>query len=185
MQFPRTHLYLQIMRNAQIQIYTGDGKGKTTAALGVALRVLGCGGSVYFGQFIKGPKLSSEFKALEIFGSRFVHAAFGAGRFIKGAPSKRDVELARQGLTAASEALASGDYDLVVLDEINGAVTCGLLMIDDALEAIDKRHPETELIITGRGAPAKIAEIADLISEITSVKHYFDKGIPARKGIEF
>ena len=88
-------------------------------------------------------------------------------------------------MTAAAEALASGDYDLVVLDELNGALNCGLLTVDEALEAIDKRHPETELVITGRGVPADIAEIADLISEITPVKHYYENGVPARKGIEF
>jgi cob(I)alamin adenosyltransferase len=170
---------------AFLQIYTGDGKGKTTAALGVALRTIGAGGRVFFGQFIKGPRPSSEFEALKSFGDRFVHETFGAGRFIKGAPSETDVGLAENGLRTCSEALASGDYDLLVMDELNGALNSALLPVEHVLKAIETRSSRTELIITGRNAPPELAELADLISEITPVKHYFEAGVPARKGIEF
>lgn len=169
----------------QIQIYTGDGKGKTTAALGLSLRTLGNGGRVFFGQFIKGPKPSSEFEALKVFKDRFIHKTFGAGRFIKGAPSETDIRLAKEGLLISSNALASGDYDLVVMDELNGAIGCGLFTVERVLEAIQSRDPRSELVITGRNAPEKLAKIADLISDIHPIKHYFDNGVPARKGIEF
>jgi len=168
-----------------LQIYTGNGKGKTTAALGLSLRVLGNGGKVFFGQFIKGPKLSSEFKALKLLGDAFTHETFGAGRFIKDAPSERDIRLALEGLQRCSEALVSGEYDLVVMDELNGAVNCGLFTIEQAVEAIETRNSRTELVITGRGVPPELAGIADLVSEINPVKHYFEKGVPARRGIEF
>jgi cob(I)alamin adenosyltransferase len=170
---------------AYIQIYTGDGKGKTTAALGLSLRVLGNAGKVFFGQFIKGPKPSSEFEALKLFGDKFTHKTFGAGRFIKRAPSETDIKLAMEGLHVSSFALASGDYDMVVLDELNGAIDCGLFSVEQVLKSIKPRNPRTELVITGRNTPEQLARIADLISETIPVKHYFDNGVPARKGIEF
>lgn len=169
----------------QIQIYTGNGKGKTTAALGLSLRALGNGGKVFFGQFIKGPKPSSEFEALKAFGNNFIHKTFGAGRFIKGAPSDTDIRLAKEGLIQSSDALASGDYAMVVMDELNGAIGCGLFSVEQVLEAIKPRDSRTELVITGRNAHKKLAELAGLISEIQPIKHYFDNGVPARKGIEF
>ena len=168
-----------------VHIYTGDGKGKTTAALGLSLRVLGSGGRVFFGQFIKGPKPSSEFEALKRFGDEFTHKAFGAGRFIKGRPAAHDIELAEKGLRLCAEFLTSGDFDLLVMDELNGALNCGLLSIKRVVPVLQNRDPHTELVITGRNAPDEIADIADLISKVKPVKHYFTKGVPARKGIEF
>ena len=169
----------------KVHVYTGDGKGKTTASLGLALRTLGIGGRVFYAQFIKGPRGSSEFEALKRFGDSFVHRAFGAGRFVKGAPSEEDVALAKAGLAEAAEAMASGKYALVVLDELNCAVSAGLLDAGEAAAAIAARHPSTEVAVTGRGVPAEIAEMADLISEVRKVKHYIDDGVKARRGVEF
>ena len=179
------------LSTACVQIYTGDGKGKTTAALGCALRMLGIGGHVMFGQFIKGRILSSEFKILNEYSDRFRYKSFGRGRFIKGKPSEEDLKLASEGLKECKKIVQSTEYDLIVLDELNGAIGCGLFSVDEIVEFINfyKRETEdsgrcTELIITGRNAPAQLIEIADLVSEIKCVKHYFQSGVSARAGIE-
>ena len=173
-----------MLKQGYIQIYTGNGKGKTTASLGVALRILGAGGKVYYAQFIKGRTLSSEFEALNTFGDSFTHKAFGLGRFIKSAPDAEDIEAAQNGLAECGEALGSGDYDLVVMDELNGALKCQLISIEEVLKTVKLRSSQTELIITGRGAPSELIEIADLVTEMQPVKHYFEQGVPARTGIE-
>jgi len=172
-----------MLKKGYIQIYTGNGKGKTTASLGVALRILGSGGSVFYAQFIKGGNLSSEFEILDKFDS-FTHVFFGKGQFIKEKPSKEDMEAAQHGLRACGQALDSEDYDLVVMDEFNGALKCGLFSVEQALEVINLRSPQTELIITGRGATSEILDTADLVTEMTPIKHYFEQGVPARTGIE-
>lgn len=172
-----------MLKKGYIQVYTGDGKGKTTASLGVALRILGAEGRVYYAQFIKGKILSSEFEILDKFNS-FTYKSFGKGRFIKGKPSKEDIESAKSGLIECGKALASGEYDLVVMDELNGALKCGLIAVDQVIEIINLRNSQTELIITGRNAPAEIINIADLVTEMHPVKHYFKNGVSARTGIE-
>jgi cob(I)alamin adenosyltransferase len=173
----------KILKQGYIQIYSGDGKGKTTASLGVVLRIIGQGGKVFYAQFIKG-KRSSEFKALENFPENFIHRMFGAGRFIKNTPSQDEITMAENGLSECEKALSSGEYDLVVMDELNGAIKCGILKVDQVIKAINMRNSQTELIITGRNAPPELIEIADLISEIRPIKHYFEKGVITRKGIK-
>ena len=173
-----------MLDHGYLQIYTGNGKGKTTASLGVALRILGAGGRVYYAQFIKGRKLSSEFKALASFGDSFTYRAYGLGRFIKNAPSEEDIEAARNGLSECTKALQSGNYDLVVMDELNGAVNCKLISIEDVLKTVQLRTSQTELIITGRNARPELIELADLVTEMQPIKHYFEQGVPARTGIE-
>ena len=168
-----------------VQIFTGDGRGKTSAALGTSLRVLGNGGKVFFAQFIKGREVSSEFHALAAFGTHFEHHMFGKGRFIKGKPDGDDLAFAEKGLRKCALALSSGDYNLVVMDELNGAVSCGLLNVKDVLEMIKLRNSRTELVITGRGAHPELVAVADLVSDIVPVKHYYEKGVKARRGIEF
>lgn len=172
-----------MLKKGFIQIYTGDGKGKTTASLGVALRILGAGGKVFYAQFIKGRILSSEFEILNKF-DEFSYHAFGKGRFIKGKPVIEDIEIAQKGLKECGIALASGEYDLIVMDELNGAIKCGLLQLDEVIAAVKMRHPQTELIITGRNAPHELIKLADLVTEMNSVKHYIDQGVSARQGIE-
>lgn len=165
-----------------IQIYTGEGKGKTTAAFGLALRALGAGLKVYIGQFVKCAP-TSETRALR----RFKNAAieqFGCG-FIKKKPGEKDILAARQGLKKIKQALSKKIYDLVILDEINVAVKLGLLKPREVLNLIKITPKKTELVFTGRFAHPAILQHADLVSHIIEKKHYFRNGLKARKGIEF
>ncbi|UCD81053.1 MAG: cob(I)yrinic acid a,c-diamide adenosyltransferase [Desulfobacterales bacterium] len=166
-----------------IQVYTGDGKGKTTAALGLALRAAGAGLSVYFAQFLKKGEYS-EIKALARLSDRIVLEQFGLGRFVRGKPQKDDIEAAARGLQRIKTIMAAGEHQLVVLDEANVAVACGLFSLDELLEIIARKPDGVELVITGRGAAPEIIERADLVSEVKSLKHYFEKGVQARVGIE-
>jgi cob(I)alamin adenosyltransferase len=165
-----------------VQVYTGDGKGKTTASLGVCLRALAHGMKVFYAQFIKDGS-SGEFEALKHFES-FTHKAYGRGRFIKGSPADEDIEIAKQGLKECAEAVSSGDYGLVVLDEAIPALSSGLFDLEDALKILSNKHPKTEIILTGRYAPPELLKAADLVTEMKEIKHYWKKGVPARKGIE-
>jgi cob(I)alamin adenosyltransferase len=164
-------------------IYTGDGKGKTTAALGLALRAAGAGWSVYIAQFIKKGEYS-EIKALERFADLITLEQFGLGRFIKGKPHPEDIAAATRGLKAVKSVISGQQHQMIVLDEANVAVSCGLFSINELLEIIDMKPQGVELVITGRGAAAAVLERADLVSEIKSLKHYFQKGVAARVGIE-
>ncbi len=166
-----------------VQIYTGDGKGKTTAALGVALRGVGAGMRVFIGQFIKSGDYS-EINALSRFNDLITIEQFGKGRFIKGQPSAKDVQLAQNGLIRLKEVVSSGDYQIVIIDEGNVAVTCKLIEEAELLGLIESRHSTTELIITGRGATPKVMEKADLVTEMQPIKHYYEAGVEARTGIE-
>jgi cob(I)alamin adenosyltransferase len=166
-----------------VQVYTGDGKGKTTAALGLALRAAGAGLKVFIGQFIKSSPYS-EIKALERFSDLISIRQFGRGCFIRGNPCQADVDMARQALDAIGAALRSGAYDVVIADEANVAFGCKLVSEADLIALIDARPPHVELVLTGRNAPDGVIERADLVTEMKPVKHYYDKGVPARKGIE-
>ncbi len=166
-----------------VQVYTGDGKGKTTAAVGLAVRAVGAGLRVFFGQFIKAGD-SSEIKFLAAACPRLTVRHFGRGRFLRGQPAAEDIALARQGLQTLLGALASGDYDLVVADEANGAVGAGLLAVEDLLSLVAARPAAVELVITGRNAPLALLERADLVTEMRCLKHYFSAGVAARPGIE-
>ena len=171
------------LKRGLTQVYTGDGKGKTTAALGLALRASGAGLRVAFVQFVKGDADCGE--------HRFVaaHAPFeifqpNTGNCLR----QSDAEL--KPITAETYALAkdlltSGNYDVVILDEILIALGRGLLTTDAVLKLIRQRPPRVELVLTGRGAPPEITDAADLVTEMRAVKHPFDQGIMARRGIEF
>ena len=174
------------MEIGQFQVYTGDGKGKTTAALGLALRASGAGLRVFFGQFIKQGEYS-EIKALRRLPNVDV-AQFGSGKglLVRRAPETVDLACAREGLARLREALISGDYDVVIADEINCAATCGLLEEADLLALAACRPEGVELVFTGRGATPAVLERADLITEMTPVRHYYrTKNLPAREGIEY
>ncbi len=166
-----------------IQVYTGNGKGKTTAALGLALRAAGAGLKVYIGQFLKGRKYS-EIKAVERFSDLLTVEQFGGKRFIIREIKKIDRKLAGEGLKRIKEIILSGSYDLVILDEINVVLHLNLLEEEEILEVIKSKPPHVELILTGRSAPARIIDAADLVTEMKMIKHYFTQGIKARKGIE-
>jgi cob(I)alamin adenosyltransferase len=165
-----------------IQIYTGDGKGKTTAALGLSLRAICSGKRVFFGQFIKGADYS-ELKAPG-FLPNFEIVPFGRGCFIRSDPEEADILLARRGLERCDDALRSGDYDLVVLDEVNVAVHFHLFSTADVIRVLGRRAPGVEVVLTGRHAPPELIEMADLVTEMKEIKHYFHRGIRAREGIE-
>jgi cob(I)alamin adenosyltransferase len=167
-----------------VQIYTGDGKGKTTAALGLALRAVGAGWNVFMAQFVKGIRTSELIAVEQRLADRMTIRQFGLPRLIRGQPNDEDLALARRGLDEAREALTSGKYSLVILDEANVAVTLRLCSVDDLLALIDAKKPEVELVLTGRGADPRLVERADLVTEMRLVKHYLQQGVVARRGIE-
>jgi len=168
-----------------VQVFTGNGKGKTTAALGTILRAAGHGLRIFIVFFMKGDYGYGEFSTL----SRLPHvemASFGFRHFTDPANIKpEEMEQARLALSAAREAIISGNYDLVVLDEVNVALGFKLLELDEVVKLIKDKPPDVELILTGRYADTRLIEMADLVTEMVKVKHPFDKGIKARKGIEY
>jgi cob(I)alamin adenosyltransferase len=166
-----------------IQVYTGDGKGKTTAALGLAIRAAGAGLKVFIAQFIKMGEYS-EIKALQRFSDLIRIEQFGKGPFIKGKPSPSDIEATRKGLEKVKTVLSSGEYHVVIMEEANVAAKLGLCSVNDILEVMTAKPEGIELVITGRSADSRIIEIADLVTEMKEVKHYFHKGVTARIGIE-
>jgi cob(I)alamin adenosyltransferase len=166
-----------------VHVYTGNGKGKTTAALGLALRAAGAGMKVYIGQFIKNADYS-EIKALARFGEQITLAQYGRGCFIRGTPCDADIDAARNGLRALFDALTSGAFDLVIADEANVAFGCGLITEADLLALMAARPFAVELVLTGRNAPPAVVAQADLVTEMREVKHYFQQGVMARDGIE-
>jgi cob(I)alamin adenosyltransferase len=171
------------LEKGYIQVYTGDGKGKTTAALGLTLRAVGYGLKVFIAQFIKGMKYS-EIHALEQFKDNVEIRQFGSGCFISTLPVQEDIEMAGEGLSVIKTILTSAKYDVVILDEINVALHFNLLKIDDVLELISLKPENVEIILTGRRVAPQIMEIADLVTEMREIKHYYAKGVKARPGIE-
>ncbi len=171
------------MMKGYVQVYTGDGKGKTTAALGLSIRAAGAGLKVLIVQFLKAGDFS-EIKALKNFSGAITVKQFGAGRFIRGKPSPEEITAGEKGLAFAKEALFSKNYDVIVLEEANVAVTCGLFPKEELLGMIASKPENVELVITGRGADEKVIEMADLVTEMKEIKHYFHKGVQARVGIE-
>lgn len=166
-----------------IQVYTGDGKGKTTAALGLALRAAGAGLRVYVAQFVKGMHYS-ELDALKRFKDSITVKQYGRDCFISRDPDEKDIQAAREGLAETKQIMSSGAYDMIVLDEANIATHYNLFSVEDLLAFIDEKPANVELIITGRRADERIIERADLVTEMKEVKHYYTKGVQAREGIE-
>ena len=171
------------LRKGLVQIYTGNGKGKTTAALGLALRASGAGLRVYILQFIKG-KTYSELKALEKIRNIKVEQC-GRGCFIRKKPDKKDIEYAQKGLEKSRETIMSGKYGVVILDEVNIALKLGLIKVKSIVDIIKHKPASIELILTGRYCPRTLAKHADLITEMKKIKHPYTKGVKARRGIEF
>jgi len=166
-----------------VQVYTGDGKGKTTAAIGLAVRAVGAGLTVFIGQFVKGMEYS-ELKALERLGPQLLVRQYGRKSFVHNKPTDEDFRLAREGYEDVRRAINSQQYDLVILDEANIAVYFSLLTVEDLLALIDGKPDSVELVFTGRKADPRLLERADLVTEMHEVKHYYKKGIVARDGIE-
>ena len=169
----------------QVQVYTGNGKGKTTASLGLALRAVGRGLRVCMVQFIKGGGQYGEHVAAERLAPLLtIHQTGRDGWIFRDRLDPEDIRIAREALETASEAITGGAYDLVILDEINGAAWFGLIGIDDIMELISLRPEPVELVLTGRSADPRVIEAADLVTEMVEVKHYYQNGVQARVGIE-
>jgi len=166
-----------------IHVYTGDGKGKTTAAFGLALRAVGAGLKVYIAQFVKGMHYS-ELETVKKFGDQLVLKQYGRDCFIHKDPEQADIDAARAGFEEVKKIAASGEYDMVILDEANIATYYKLFSVEELLELIDNRADNVEIVITGRKADPRIIERADLVTEMREIKHYYQQGVEARKGIE-
>ena len=165
-----------------VHVYTGNGKGKTTAAFGLAVRAVGAEKNVYIAQFVKGMKYS-ELKSLSRI-EKIEIKQYGLNYFINGEAKQADINAARKGLEEVAEILKSGEYELVILDEANIAVYYQLFTAAELIEIVEQRVPEVEVVITGRYAADEIIEYADLVTEMKSIKHYYEKGVKARPGIE-
>ncbi|OPZ97588.1 MAG: Cob(I)yrinic acid a,c-diamide adenosyltransferase [Bacteroidetes bacterium ADurb.Bin408] len=166
-----------------IHLYTGHGKGKTTAAIGLAVRAAGAGKKVFIGQFIKGmpyAELSALKKLPEI-----TVKQFGRGCFIENKPTQEDINAAREGLTDMAMIIPSNEYEVIIMDEVCIALYYNLFTTQELLNVLSNRTENLEIILTGRHAPPELYQIADLITEMKEIKHYYNNGIQAREGIEY
>jgi len=175
----------QRLEKGLTQVYTGDGKGKTSAAFGLALRAVGRGLKVYVIQFIKGGFDYGELYVAKLL-PNFKMEAFGRGKFVTEVPpTEDDVKLAKKAFKLARKVVGGGEYDVVILDEINVALHLKLVEVEEVTELIRTKPKHVELILTGRHAPLEVVELADLVTEMREVKHPHAKGVPARQGIEY
>lgn len=172
------------MQNGYVTVFTGNGKGKTTSALGLALRAAGAGLRVFILQFIKKGDYS-EIKALARVSDRITVEQHGLGRFTTERPEPEDIQASQQGLERAREVIPSDQFDVVILDEANVAVKLGLVGVQELVSLILIKPQRLQLVITGRYASPKIIDLADRVTEFKPRKHYMTKGVPAREGIEF
>jgi len=171
------------MKQGYIQVYTGDGKGKTCAALGLILRACGAQLRVYLAQFIKHGS-TCEIRSLKTRFPEVTVQQCGRGCFIIGKPKPADIAAAQKGLARLRHAMLSGRYDMVIADEANSAVTAGLLSVRDLLQVMNDKPVGVELVITGRRAHRQVIQRADLVTEMREIKHYYHQGVGARPGIE-
>jgi cob(I)alamin adenosyltransferase len=168
-----------------VMVLTGNGKGKTTSALGQAIRAIGHGFKVSMIQFMKGRKYG-EIIATEQYLPDFKVENYGLDSFVmKDNPAPVDIELAQKGLERARELIMSEGYDMIILDEINVALDFKLISLEETLEIIKNKPPKLNLILTGRNVPPEIIEIADMVSEVKEIKHHYAAGIKDRAGIEY
>lgn len=166
-----------------VQVYTGNGKGKTTCALGLAMRAVGCGLRVGMVQFLKpeggyGEQVTARRLGIDLF-------PMGADHMESRVSREEDLELTAEAMARSEGMLSSGEYDLVILDEINNSLRMGHVTAGEVLGMLGRRSPHTEVVLTGRGAPQELLDYADLVTEMRLVKHPMDRGIPARRGIEY
>ena len=165
-----------------LQVYTGDGKGKTTAAIGLALRMIGSGGRVFLIQFAKDGG-SSELKSLRRFPALYDEYICGRKGWLSSNPIESS--LVRNGLAKARDVLRNGEHRMLILDEANIVVSKGVIELSELMEAISKNPCGIEIIVTGRDAPEELLEKADLVTKMSGIKHYYNAGVKARAGIEF
>jgi cob(I)alamin adenosyltransferase len=169
-----------------IQVFTGEGKGKTTAALGLAWRAVGRGLRVFIVQFLKAPDTSGEHFAAKAFAPLLTIKPMGRKGFIRRRGSEpEDTEMAQKALEEARSAMLGGEYDMIILDEVNVAVHLGLVKVEELVDFMKSRPENVELVLTGRYANPAVMELADSVLEMKKIKHHFDSGIPAREGIEY
>ena len=166
-----------------IQLFTGNGRGKTTAAIGLAIRAAGAGKTVFIAQFVKGMHYS-ELESLKLIPQILVQQ-FGLDCFIVKKPAQKDIDAAQKGLEVVTDAIRKNSYDMVILDEICIALHYKLLPTKALVQLLQEKPAEMEIILTGRYASKEIIKIADLVTKMKEIKHYYNKGIQARKGIEF
>jgi cob(I)alamin adenosyltransferase len=166
-----------------VHVYTGNGKGKTTAAIGLAIRAAGAGMRVYIAQFVKGMHYS-ELDSLHRYADCITLRQYGRDCFIEQEPSEEDIQAARTGFQEVKDVLGSGDYQMVILDEANIATHYNLFSADELIELVRSKPESVELVITGRRADPKVIAVADLVTEMKEIKHYYNRGIQARQGIE-
>lgn len=167
-----------------VQVYTGNGKGKTTAALGLAFRAAGRGLNVIMVQFMKPPENYGEHIAAERF-DNFTILPLGLDHMKQRVDKEDDISVSQKTLEKAKELIYSDEYDLVIMDECNVAMSRHLIDVDEVIDMLRNRPENIEIVLTGRKAPQKIIDYADLVTEMKMIKHPFDKGISARKGIEY
>jgi cob(I)alamin adenosyltransferase len=168
-----------------VQVYTGDGKGKTTAALGLAFRAAGHGFKSYVIQFMKGQIVYGELNAARIVAPLITVVQMGRPEFVnKKNPDPVDMHMAMDALALAREVIMAGEHDIVVLDEANVAMDFGLIPVDGVLSLLDEKPAHVEVVLTGRSAPEEIINRADLVTEMRLIRHYYDSGVGSRNGIE-
>ncbi|WP_409227031.1 cob(I)yrinic acid a,c-diamide adenosyltransferase [Gudongella sp. SC589] len=170
------------MEKGFINIYTGNGKGKTTAAFGLAVRAALADKKVYIGQFVKDMKYSET--GISDYLKNIVIEQLGNGCYIYSKPSQEDIEKAKESLHKCSGILKSNQYDLVILDEVIIAIYLGLLDEDHVIEVVSGKHPNVEVVLTGRYASNKLIQMADLVTDMQEIKHYYTKGVLSRKGFD-
>ena len=166
-----------------IQVYTGNGKGKTTAALGLAVRALGAGKKVFIGQFAKS-KHYSELETIDKLLKNITVRQYGIGCFILEKPKEEDFQAAQKGLKEINDIIESNEFDVIILDEANIAIYYNLITVNELIDTVKKRNENVEIIITGRYATQEIIDFADLVTEMKEVKHYYHQGVQARVGFE-
>lgn len=172
------------MEKGYIHVYTGPGKGKTTAALGLGLRAAGAGLKVHMMQFMKGRRYS-ELDAIENL-NNFTFSQHGRDEFVsKENPEQIDIDLAQEGFAQAKDIIKNSKYDVVILDELNVVVDYNLIKFDDAIKLIEQKPEKLELVLTGRDVHPEIVKLADLVTEMLEIKHPYQQGVTARKGIDF
>lgn len=172
------------MERGYIQIYTGNGKGKTTAAFGLALRASAYGKKIFIGQFVKGMKYG-ELESIKKFSDTITLKQFGRDCFIFNDPKLEDIEAARAGWKEVNDVLVDNKTDILILDEIGIAIHYKLISVNELKDFIEKKPEKMELILTGRNVPEELFKLADLVTEMKEIKHYYKKDVPAREGIEF
>ena len=172
------------MQKGYIQIYTGNGKGKTTAALGLALRASAYGKKIFIGQFVKGMKYG-ELESIKKFSDTITLKQFGRDCFIYNDPEPEDIQIAREGWDLVNKILSENKIDILILDEIGIAIHYKLISVEEVIDFIKRKPSEMELILTGRNMPEELFELVDLVTEMREIKHYYKADVPAREGIEF